>query len=125
MSDAAIYDASGLSRDNAVAVDSLVDALHLGATSAVQAPMLSGLPVAGFDGTLAERFEAGSASGAGVVRAKTGTLTGITAEAGVVTSCDGVLLAFAFVADEVVDTEAARAAFDEAAAALSRCPRQR
>jgi D-alanyl-D-alanine carboxypeptidase/D-alanyl-D-alanine-endopeptidase (penicillin-binding protein 4) len=125
MSDAALYDASGLSRDNAVAADSLVDALHLGATSVVQAPMLSGLPVAGFDGTLADRFETGSAAGAGVVRAKTGTLTGITAEAGVVTSCDGVLLAFAFVADEVADTEAARAAFDGAAAALSRCPRQR
>jgi D-alanyl-D-alanine carboxypeptidase/D-alanyl-D-alanine-endopeptidase (penicillin-binding protein 4) len=125
MSDAALYDASGLSRDNAVTADSLVDALHLGATSVVQAPMLSGLPVAGFDGTLADRFETGSAAGAGVVRAKTGTLTGITAEAGVVTSCDGVLLAFAFVADEVADTEAARAAFDGAAAALSRCPRQR
>lgn len=125
VSDAELFDASGLSRDDSISTTSLVDALHLGGTSTEQAPMLSGLPVAGFDGTLADRFGTVAASGAGVVRAKTGTLTGVTAESGVVTSCEGTLLAFAFVADAVPDTEAARAALDQAAAALSRCPRQR
>jgi D-alanyl-D-alanine carboxypeptidase/D-alanyl-D-alanine-endopeptidase (penicillin-binding protein 4) len=81
--------------------------------------------VAGFDGTLADRFAAGATVGAGVVRAKTGTLTGVTAEAGVVTTCDGDLVSFAFVADEVPDTEAARAVLDQAAALLSRCSRDR
>ena len=86
------------------------------------ASILSGLAVAGFDGTLADRFVIGEArEGAGVVRAKTGTLTGISAEAGVVTTCDGGLVAYAFVADEVVDTEAARAALDDAAALLATC----
>ena len=62
---------------------------------------------------------------AGLARAKTGTLTGISAETGVVTTCDGDLVAFAFLADEVLDTEAARAALDDAAAALATCPKPR
>ena len=84
--------------------------------------MLTGLAVAGFDGTLADRYQAGpAASGAGLVRAKTGTLTGISAEAGVATSCDGDLIAFVVVADAAPDTEVARAVLDDVGAALTRC----
>ena len=57
-----------------------------------------------------------------MVRAKTGTLTGISAEAGVTTTCDGELVSYAFLADAVPDTEAARSTLDEAAAALAACP---
>ena len=39
------------------------------------------------------------------------------------TTCDGGLVAYAFVADEVVDTEAARAALDDAAALPGLVPR--
>ena len=121
-----LYDASGLSRADTLPPQSLVEALHSASTEPQLASILSGLAVAGFDGTLADRFVLGEAAqGAGVVRAKTGTLTGISAEAGVVTTCGGDLLAYAFIADEVVDTEAARAALDDAAAILASCRGQR
>ncbi len=117
-----LYDASGLSRDDTLSPQSLVEALHSASAEPQLAPILSGLAVAGFDGTLADRFVVGEAAkGAGVVRAKTGTLTGITAEAGVVTMCGGGMVAYAFIADEVVDTEGARAALDDAAAVLASC----
>lgn len=118
----AIDDASGLSRDDTLTTQSLVEALHAASAEPGLASILSGLAVAGFDGTLADRFVLGeSREGAGLVRAKTGTLTGISAEAGVVTTCGGGMVAYAFVADEVLDTEAARAALDEAAAILASC----
>ncbi|MCZ3389421.1 MAG: D-alanyl-D-alanine carboxypeptidase/D-alanyl-D-alanine-endopeptidase [Actinomycetia bacterium] len=117
-----LYDASGLSRDDTLPPQSLVEALHSASAEPQLASILSGLAVAGFDGTLADRFVVGDAAqGAGAVRAKTGTLTGISAEAGVATTCDGSMLAYAFIADDVVDTEAARAALDDAAAVLASC----
>ena len=45
--------------------------------------MLTGLPVAGFTGSLDYRFDDGAAAGRGRVRAKTGTLTGVHGLAGV------------------------------------------
>jgi D-alanyl-D-alanine carboxypeptidase/D-alanyl-D-alanine-endopeptidase (penicillin-binding protein 4) len=121
---AVISDASGLARADSLPAQSLVAVLHSAGTDPALAPVLSGLAVAGFDGTLTDRFRSGpSTAGAGVVRAKTGTLTGISAEAGVATTCTGDLVAFAFLADEVADTEAARSALDDAAAALATCPR--
>jgi D-alanyl-D-alanine carboxypeptidase/D-alanyl-D-alanine-endopeptidase (penicillin-binding protein 4) len=118
-----LYDVSGLSREDTLPTESLISALQAAGAEPSLAPVLSGLAVAGFDGTLADRFVLGDAAeAAGLVRAKTGTLTGISAEAGVATTCDGALVAYAFVADEVDDTLAARAALDEAAAALASCP---
>jgi serine-type D-Ala-D-Ala carboxypeptidase/endopeptidase (penicillin-binding protein 4) len=118
----AIWDASGLARQNTLPPDSLVEALHAASLEPQLASVLSGLAVAGFDGTLADRFASGGLRGAaGLVRAKTGTLTGISAVAGVATTCTGGVVAFAFVADEVSDTEAAREALDAAAAALTTC----
>jgi D-alanyl-D-alanine carboxypeptidase/D-alanyl-D-alanine-endopeptidase (penicillin-binding protein 4) len=90
-------------------------------------PLLAGLPVAGWDGTLAEqRRFAGAASAAfGRVRAKTGSLTGVSALAGVLTDRDGRLLVFSFVADRVPggdpDSAAARVALDQAVAAVAAC----
>jgi D-alanyl-D-alanine carboxypeptidase/D-alanyl-D-alanine-endopeptidase (penicillin-binding protein 4) len=122
---ARVVDASGLSRHDRFSATGLAAALHFAAEEPALSPILSGLAVAGFNGTLADRFQSGiSADGAGVVRAKTGTLTGISAEAGVTTTCDGVLVSFAFVADRVADTEAARAVLDEAAATLATCPKR-
>ncbi|WP_262402521.1 D-alanyl-D-alanine carboxypeptidase [Actinomadura sp. CNU-125] len=56
------------------------------------------MPVAGFSGTLSPPRYTGRASraGAGVVRAKTGTLAGVSTLAGLVRDADGRLLAFAF-----------------------------
>jgi D-alanyl-D-alanine carboxypeptidase/D-alanyl-D-alanine-endopeptidase (penicillin-binding protein 4) len=87
--------------------------------------LVPGLPVAAFTGTLALRFTGPAAAGAGVVRGKTGTLSGITSMVGTVTTREGRLLAFSFVADAVpigfAETNDARAALDRAAAVLAGC----
>lgn len=125
-SGAVVHDASGLSRQDLMPASATMEALLAAAVEPSLAPVLSGLPVAGFDGTLVDRFaDRLSRDAAGLIRAKTGTLTGVSAEAGVATTCSGELVAYAFVADEVVDTFAARSALDEAAAALTSCPGRR
>ena len=84
--------------------------------------MLTGLPVAAWSGTLADRYLTGrSRAGAGNVRAKTGTLTGVSALAGVVRDRGGRVLVFAFVADRTSSTPAAEAALDALAARLATC----
>ncbi|WP_030863356.1 D-alanyl-D-alanine carboxypeptidase/D-alanyl-D-alanine-endopeptidase [Streptomyces sp. NRRL S-37] len=81
-------------------------------------PALTGLPVAGFTGTLAGRYTDGAA---GVVRAKTGTLTGVNTLAGTVVDKDGRLLVFAFLANDTTAPTAAQSALDKAATALAAC----
>src|SRR4051812_23091832 len=116
-----LFDGSGLSRDarvpasvlTAVVQGAAADSLH--GTSAI----LSGLPVAGYDGTLFDRGDAGTAPG--TVRAKTGTLQGVHALAGTVLTVDGRLLAFAVVADGSGSDAAAENALDQFAAALAGC----
>jgi D-alanyl-D-alanine carboxypeptidase/D-alanyl-D-alanine-endopeptidase (penicillin-binding protein 4) len=85
--------------------------------------VIEGLPVAAFSGSLEDRFAEGSAAGRGWVRAKTGTLTGISALAGLAQDADGVMLTFVIVADRIdpLDTDEARAALDRAASALAAC----
>jgi D-alanyl-D-alanine carboxypeptidase/D-alanyl-D-alanine-endopeptidase (penicillin-binding protein 4) len=121
-----LFDASGLARGDrlpaAVLVAAVVAAASPSDTS--QRSVLSGLAVAGFTGTLTDRYLLPpSSSAAGIVRAKTGTLSGVSAEAGLTTTKDGHLLAFAFLADKVpyVDTLDARASLDDAAAGLYAC----
>ncbi len=122
----ALYDGSGLSRRDRLPVGVLGQILATAASSRHPElrAVLTGLPVAGFSGTLEDRFDAGkAAAAAGVVRAKTGTLAGVGALAGVTRDADGRLLAFAFVADDVPagGSDRARAALDRAAAALAAC----
>ncbi|MCS0639023.1 D-alanyl-D-alanine carboxypeptidase/D-alanyl-D-alanine-endopeptidase [Streptomyces sp. LP05-1] len=81
-------------------------------------PILTGLPVGGFTGTLKDRYSS-PAAGAGLIRAKTGTLTGVNALAGTVVGAGGRLLAFAFLADGTDSPDAAQAALDRLAAALA------
>ncbi len=113
-------DASGLSRRNRLA-PSTVTGLLL--TADGFGSLHSGLPVAGATGSLAARFRApDQASARGVVRAKTGTLTGVGGLAGYVSRPDGRLLAFAFVDDSAPGgLLAVRAALDRATAALVTC----
>ncbi|MEO6822655.1 MAG: D-alanyl-D-alanine carboxypeptidase [Candidatus Nanopelagicales bacterium] len=81
-------------------------------------PALTGMPVAGATGTLTDRFTGNAAGGRGVVRAKTGTLTGVVTLAGTVRTAQGQLLAFAVMADRVVVKVAAQHQVDRIAAAL-------
>ena len=85
--------------------------------------MLSGLAVAGLTGTLTHRFSRPAAAPArGMVRAKTGSLRGVAALAGTTVGRDGRSYAFAFMADRVPGSlDAARAAYDAAATALTSC----
>ena len=85
-------------------------------------PILTGLPVAGGEGTLDDRFAADSetAAGRGVVRAKTGTLTAVSTLAGVTTDADGRLLTFALMSNGV-NPAAVRPRLDAIATELARC----
>lgn len=116
-------DGSGLSHDNRLTPRLLTAILSLAARD--DHPKLhslfTGLPVAGYSGTLARRFSGSAGEPAdGAIRAKTGTLTGVDALAGYVTDADGRLLAFAALANEVPDgTYAAEQALDAIGAALA------
>ena len=122
---ATVYDGSGLSRKDRIDPDTLVDVLRLASSRNHPdlRPVVTGLPVGGFTGSLALRFDNAPAPGRGHVRAKTGTLTGVSALAGVATDLDGVPMVFALIADRVKlrDTLDARDALDDLAAALGAC----
>ena len=119
------YDGSGLSRDNVLAPATLLAVLRVAA--AAEHPelraLLTGLPVAGFTGSLEYRFVDAAPAARGRVRAKTGTLRGTSSLAGVVTDLDGTSVAFVLMADRVplLKTLAARDALDAAAAAIGGC----
>lgn len=117
-------DASGLSRTNLIPPATLAGALAAALTRdrPVLWPLFVGLAVAGFDGTLADRFSTTSTrAGRGYVRAKTGTLSGVSGLAGTVVTRDGATLVFAFLTGRARDAAAAAAVWDRAAAALASC----
>ncbi|HEY2194196.1 MAG TPA: D-alanyl-D-alanine carboxypeptidase, partial [Actinomycetospora sp.] len=124
-----LSDTSGLSTNDRIPASVLAAVLTpaaapLGADPRTPAlrPVLDGLPIAAGTGTLADRFTAGTPSGdaRGYVRAKTGTLTGTNALAGVVPDDDGRLLVFAFMSNGP-DPVGARPRLDALAAALRGC----
>lgn len=119
--DGAVFtDGSGLDHRDRLAPLTLARLLALAADPAHPElrSVLTGLPVAAFTGTLADRFRA--SPGAGVVHAKTGTLTGTNTIAGTTVSPAGRLLAFSFMTQGAPDATAAQDALDRLAAALTR-----
>lgn len=121
-SGAGLVDGSGLAVRDRVSPAVLVAVLRAATRTARLRELLAGLPVAAWSGTLARRYLGSSArTGAGVVRAKTGTLTGVSALAGLVHDRSGALLGFALIADTAPSTPAAEAALDAVAAKLAAC----
>jgi D-alanyl-D-alanine carboxypeptidase/D-alanyl-D-alanine-endopeptidase (penicillin-binding protein 4) len=125
LSHATIQDGSGLSRHDKLDAETMVEVLQLAASP--EHPRLrsvvTGLPVAAYDGSLSYRF--GDSRGRGLVRAKTGTLTGTSALAGITTNARNHPLVFAFVSNHVkyAETLDTRAALERLTSALatSRC----
>jgi D-alanyl-D-alanine carboxypeptidase/D-alanyl-D-alanine-endopeptidase (penicillin-binding protein 4) len=118
-----LLDSSGLSVDDRLTVQTLDGVVNAAAGSDQPnlRPLLDLLPIAGGSGTLSNRYldtDAGR-SAAGYLRAKTGSLTGTNALAGVVTDVSGRVLTFAFISNNAGPT--GRTALDALAAALRSC----
>jgi D-alanyl-D-alanine carboxypeptidase/D-alanyl-D-alanine-endopeptidase (penicillin-binding protein 4) len=119
-----LADSSGLSGGDGIPAAVLTQLLVLDASPAHPElrSVISGLPVAGFTGTLDNRYGGdGSEAGLGVVRAKTGTLQTVNTLAGLVVDRSGRLLAFAFMSNGSGSQDAARAALDRLAAKVASC----
>ncbi|MFF9482079.1 D-alanyl-D-alanine carboxypeptidase/D-alanyl-D-alanine-endopeptidase [Streptomyces sp. NPDC014733] len=114
-------DGSGLDRDDKVSAELLARLLlHASAPDHPELrPIVTGLPVAAFTGTLGSRYA--DTAGAGAVRAKTGTLTGVNTLAGTVVDADGRLLVFAFMTNGTSDAQGAQKALDTLASAVANC----
>ncbi|WP_329456422.1 D-alanyl-D-alanine carboxypeptidase/D-alanyl-D-alanine endopeptidase [Streptomyces sp. NBC_01497] len=114
-------DGSGLNRKDKVTAGLLTSLLARDGDPAHPElrPVLTGLPVAGFSGTLLDRYSGrGEGPADGLIRAKTGTLTGVNTLAGTVVDANGRLLAFAFMADGTASPTEAEQALDQASTAL-------
>jgi D-alanyl-D-alanine carboxypeptidase/D-alanyl-D-alanine-endopeptidase (penicillin-binding protein 4) len=125
----AMVDGSGLAASDRLPPATVVAVLRyvagdLGSAAAGPRAVPAALPVAGWSGSLADRYATGPARAArGDVRAKTGTLTGVSALAGFAHDRSGRLLAFVFDAEHVAAaaTAPAEAALDVLAARLASC----
>ena len=86
-------DGSGLSRYNLLNAELLTQLLvSMHHDFKLMPEFLASLPIAGVDGTLRNRMQ--GMSGEKVLRAKTGTLSGVSALAGYTTTADGEVVAF-------------------------------
>lgn len=116
---ASFHDGSGLDHRDTLAPLTLARLLALAASP--NHPELrsaaTGIPVADFTGTLSARFQGSPA--AGVVHAKTGTLTGTNTIAGTVVTRSGLLLAFSFMTQGAYAAAPAEAALDRLAEAVA------
>ena len=98
-----VYDGSGLSPLDRISPRALVALITLTAKSGRLRSVITGLPVAGFSGTLGPGsfFGPFGRPALGTVRAKTGNLTHVATMAGLTYSSGGQLLAFAFMGNGI------------------------
>ena len=105
-------DGSGVSRYNLVTASLLTDLLvYIFRNFAVMPEYLASLPVGGVDGTLTRRMRGMSAEG--VLRAKTGTLRGLTALAGYTVTADGETVAFSIIVSNYLGSVSPRRALQD------------
>ncbi len=122
--DLKLFDGSGLSTRNRASSEVFGQVL----TDMVRgdqpqwASIATGLPIAAETGTLDDRFDSrGTRAGAGVVRAKTGSLTGVSSLAGTIKDRSGRLLVFVMMGNKVPSIASARTTMDRMAASLAKC----
>ena len=119
-----LVDGSGLSRSTRIPAATLTKLLRAAGEDAHPRlrPLLTGLPVAGVEGSLATKFgDDESLAGRGVVRGKTGTLSKVHGLAGTITTRDGALLAYAFLVNDPKNDYNATIWLDRVTAAISTC----
>ena len=123
-----LVDGSGLSPQDRIAPAALARLVSLASagTRGRLRAAITGMPVAGFSGTLAPGqsvFSGFTARSRGLVRAKTGNLSSVATLAGLVYDASGRLLAFAFMTDQVPAAGLDKAAdgLDRMASALAGC----
>jgi D-alanyl-D-alanine carboxypeptidase/D-alanyl-D-alanine-endopeptidase (penicillin-binding protein 4) len=96
-----IVDGSGVSHYNLITADQLVQLLVSISKRPEMFPRFyASLPIAGVDGTLQDRMKTSSA--AGNLRAKTGTINGVSTLSGYVQSRDGEMIAFSMMMQNFV-----------------------
>jgi D-alanyl-D-alanine carboxypeptidase/D-alanyl-D-alanine-endopeptidase (penicillin-binding protein 4) len=117
-----LHDGSGLSRMNRIAPQTLAEVVAVSARTPRTDSLVSDLAVGGFTGTLSRRFGKAD-TGRGVVRGKSGTLTGVHSLAGYVTDRSGTPIVFAVMTDRTksVNPFVTEDALDRVAAALADC----
>lgn len=98
-------DGSGLSRYNLLSVELLTNLLiYMYHNFELMPEFTASLPIAGVDGTLKNRMQSMSAEK--VLRAKTGTLSGVSALAGYTNTADGEVFAFGILISHYVGSAA-------------------
>jgi len=110
-----LVDGSGLSPRDAIAPETLIRVLSLAVGTPKLRGALTGLPVAGFSGTLSAGGSVFGGIGGparGVVRAKTGNLATVASLAGLVYDRSGDLLLFAIMAPRVPSADQLQQAAD-------------
>ncbi len=124
-----LVDGSGLSPLDLLTPAALAAVVRLAAARGPDAlrAAVTGMPVAGFSGTLAPGqsvFGSFGPAALGVVRAKTGNLSKVASLSGIVDDASGQVLAFAFMADQIPKASmlpAAAGTIDAMATALAGC----
>ena len=101
-----VKDASGLSRENRVTANVMAKLLYQVHLDPLLATLIDGLPVSGESGTLQRRYVETAPDAVGLVKAKTGTLTGTVSLAGYVQSGEREY-AFVVIADKIRRTNSA------------------
>ncbi len=118
-----LADGSGLSRQNLLAPRAVVKVLrHMWShpDSTTSSAFYESLPQGGDDGTLSYRFRAPDAA---TVRAKTGTLSHVSALSGYTTTAQGTPVAFSILSNHhLAESSRARAAQDTIVNAIGRLP---
>lgn len=119
-----VVDTSGLARDNRVTTDTFAQVLRAAVDDPLYAPLFVTMPISGYSGSLAPRFGAADTEDAtGLVRAKTGSLTGVRSLTGTYATVDGGAAVFSLIANDIPEGGdwLATTVIDEILAALVAC----